>query len=107
MITSCLSLFMAVSSHLGLAGDYNSFHPHARCLINDTITGVFYNSEKNVSLYAGKKYNNIEYGFATGYSGAEIVPFIRYTDKGWFIAPAYEYDNDNIGLTIGYEWKFK
>ena len=32
---------------------------------------------------------------------------MRYTDRGWFIAPAYEYDENNIGLTFGYEWKLK
>lgn len=45
----CLSIALAVSLHLGLAGDYNSLHPHARCDVNNTVAGVYLNSEKNLS----------------------------------------------------------
>ena len=111
-MNTCLSLMLAFSMHLGLEGNYNNIHPHARCQIDDTITGVFYNSEENISIYAGKeididKFVKLELGLTTGYTGSDIVPFMRYTDRGWFIAPAHEYDNNNIGLTIGYEWKIK
>ena len=30
----CISLALAVTLHLGLAGDYNPIHPHARCDVN-------------------------------------------------------------------------
>jgi len=111
-MNTCLSLLVAMSMHIGLEGDYNSIHPHARCQIDNTITGAFYNSEESVSVYAGKEFEidrfvKLEVGLATGYSGGDIVPFMRYTDRGWFIAPAYEYDENNIGLTLGYEWKLK
>ena len=36
----------------------------------------------------------------TGYSGGDIVPFMRYTDRGWFVSPAYEYDENNIGIVF-------
>ena len=111
-MNTCLSLLVAMSMHIGLEGDYNSIHPHARCQIDNTIYGAFYNSEESVSVYAGKEFERdrcvkLEVGLATGYSGGDIVPFMRYTDRGWFIAPAYEYDENNIGLTLGYEWKLK
>ena len=102
---------MAMSMHIGLDNSYNNIHPHARCQIDNTITGAFYNSESNISLYAGKEYEldrfvNLEIGLATGYSGGDIVPFMRYTDRGWFVSPAYEYDENNIGIVIGYEFNF-
>ena len=102
---------MAMSMHIGLENNYNNIHPHARCQIDNTITGVFYNSENNISLYAGKEYAwdrcvHLEIGLATGYSGGDIVPFMRYTDRGWFVSPAYEYEKKNIGIVIGYEFNF-
>ena len=102
---------MAISMHIGLENNYNNIHPHARCQIDNTITGVFYNSENNISLYAGKEYAldrlvHLEIGLATGYSGGDIVPFMRYTDRGWFVSPAYEYEKKNIGIVIGYEFNF-
>ena len=102
---------MAMSMHIGLENNYNNIHPHARCQIDNTITGVFYNSENNISLYAGKEYAldrfvHLEIGLATGYSGGDIVPFMRYTDRGWFVSPAYEYEKENIGIVIGYEFNF-
>jgi len=111
-MNTCLSLLMAVSMHIGLEGEYNSFHPHARCQIDNTLTGVFYNSEDSISFYAGKEFEidrfvRLEIGLATGYSAGDVVPFMRYTDRGWFIAPSYEYDEKNIGLVLGYEWKLK
>ena len=36
---SCISLLVALSLHAGLSGDYNSIHPHARCEIDNVITG--------------------------------------------------------------------
>ena len=107
---SCLSLLVALSLHIGLEGDYNSVHPHGRCTIDNWITGAYYNSEENVSVYVGKIIPDIdrgwdlEVGLVTGYSGGDIVPMIRYINDGWFVAPAYE-TSGNIGLAIGYEFK--
>jgi len=104
---SCLTIALAVSMHLGLSGDYNQVHPHAQCKINNDIYGVFYNSESNLSVYAGKKINNFEVGLVTGYSGADVIPMIRYIKNSWFISPSYEWNKENIGITIGYEVKLK
>ena len=70
-MNTCLSLLVAVSMHMGLEGNYNGIHPHARCQIDNTITGIFYNSEESFSIYAGKefdidKYVKLEIGIATG-----------------------------------------
>ena len=106
MIETCIALSLAISMHLGLDNNYNNLHPHARCSIDNTITGVYYNSEDNISTYIGKKYNNIEVGIVTGYESSDIIPMIRYVNNGFFISPAYE-TNGNYGVTIGIELGFK
>ena len=103
-MSTCLSLLVAVSMHIGLEGDYNNAHPHARCTIDNWITGAYYNSEETVSYYVGRKISNFEVGLVTGYSSYDVAPMIRYINNGWFVAPAYE-TSGNIGLTLGYEFK--
>ena len=109
---SCLSLLVALSLHVGLEGNYNQIHPHARCDITDNvIAGAYYNSERNISAYAGYKFelpfeSELEVGLVTGYSGAPVVPSMRLTKAGWYVAPSYETTPDhNWGVTVGYEWK--
>ena len=92
---SCLSLLFAISMHVGLEGNYNSFHPHARCQQDALISGVFYNSEDRISTYVGKefeldKYWKLELGLVTGYTYADVVPMIRYKAGTLFISPAFE-----------------
>ena len=112
MISSCLSLMIALSLHVGLEGDYNSIHPHARCTVDNTIVGVYYNSEESISTYIGYKFKSpfdteIEVGLVTGYSSAPVVPLLRITKDNWFITPAYEISpSKTMGITIGYEFKF-
>ena len=105
---SCLSLLLALSLHIGLEGNYNNVHPHARCDLDNTITGAYYNSEENVSFYLGKKYlidsAELEVGLVTGYSGADIAPMIRIKQDNWFLAPAYE-TSGNVGIVFGYEFQ--
>ena len=102
-MNTCLSLLMAISTHLGLEGDYNNIHPHARCTIDNWITGAYYNSERTVSYYIGQQYGNLEVGLVTGYSSYDVLPMIRYIKNGWFVAPAYEKSDNRYGITIGYE----
>ena len=106
MIETCIALSLAISMHLGLENDYNNLHPHARCSIDNTIAGVYYNSEDNISTYIGMKYDNIELGIVTGYESNDILPMIRYVNNGFFISPAYE-TNGTYGVVIGLELGFK
>jgi len=112
MISSCLSFMLAISVHAGLEGEYNGLHPHARCTIDNTIIGVYYNSEDSISTYVGYKFKSlfdteVEVGLVTGYSGATVVPLVRIIKNNWFITPAYEVSpSKNVGITIGYEIKF-
>tara|TARA_A100001011_G_scaffold399961_1_gene511361 strand:+ start:1599 stop:1937 length:339 start_codon:yes stop_codon:yes gene_type:complete len=112
-MNTCLSLALAISMHFNLIGDYNSVHPHARCTLDNNIFGAYYNSESKTSLYVGRVLENVdrkwnmEYGLTTGYSGNEIVPMWRFVNDGFFVAPAYEYDTDRVGVTFGYEFKIK
>ena len=107
---NCLSLLVAVSMHVGLEDNYNSIHPHARCTLDDTILGTYYNSEYNLSSYVGKIYNynnlEIEYGLVTGYTGTPIAPMLRVKKDNFFIAPAYEVTG-NIGIVLGLEFNLK
>ena len=107
---SCLSLLVALSMHVGLDNNYNSIHPHARCTVDNTIVGIYYNSEYNISSYIGKihKYKSleIEYGLVTGYSGMDIAPMFRVEKDGFFIAPSYETEG-NTGIVLGIEFKIK
>ena len=100
---SCLSLLFAISMHVGLEGNYNSFHPHARCQQDALISGVFYNSEERFSTYVGMQHEGFEIGLVTGYTYADIVPMIRYKKNNWFITPAIE-KGGNKGLVIGLEF---
>tara|TARA_B110001454_G_scaffold217957_1_gene244552 strand:+ start:784 stop:1152 length:369 start_codon:yes stop_codon:yes gene_type:complete len=115
MINTCLSLALALGFHFGLDGDYNNVHPHLRCDVNNTIAGVYYNSEENISAYVGYVFDmpldsELEVGWVTGYSGFEshglkIAPMLRLTKGNWYLAPAYEATpNKNWGVTIGYEF---
>ena len=92
---NCIGLFLAVSMHLGLEGDYNQVHPHARCTVENNIAGVFYNSEDKISAYIGKQFKldeywNIELGLVTGYQSEDILPMVRYKSGRFFLSPAYE-----------------
>ena len=105
-MNTCLSILLAVSTHLGLDNNYNNVHPHVRCTIDNWITGAYYNSERNMSYYVGRKISNFEIGLVTGYNSYDVLPMIRYINNGWFVAPAYEKSN-NVGLTVGYEFTIK
>ena len=100
---SCLSLMLAISMHIGLEGDYNNIHPHARCQVDSMISGVYYNSEEKVSAYIGLEHEGWEVGLVTGYTYADVVPMIRYKKNNWFITPAIE-SNGRKGLVIGLEF---
>jgi len=100
---SCLSLMLALSIHVGLEGDYNAIHPHARCQKDALISGVYYNSEEKISAYIGLEHNGFEIGLVTGYSYDEVVPMIRYKKDNVFIAPAIE-KSGRKGLVVGLEF---
>ena len=101
-----VNIFLAASLHLGLMNDYNYIHPHVQYESpNKVLVGAFYNSERAISVYMGKKFNGFEIGAATGYSAFPIVPFVRYKWKGIFIAPSYEVSPRRVGIIIGYEIK--
>ena len=104
-MSTCLSIILAVSTHIGLAGDYNEVHPSVRCTVDNTIYGVYYNSESNESIYLGKKYGNWEVGLVSGYTSMTVAPMIRYINNGFFITPAYE-TGGTVGVALGYEISF-
>lgn len=108
-------LSLGLSLHAGLAGDYNSVHPHVRYQDDGTIAGAYYNSVERVSFYAGHRLEKgdagIELALVTGYPAfGPVAPFVRGTyDIGntrVFMSPTYEeYDNNNnVGVVFGVEF---
>ena len=109
---------LALSTHLGMQGDYNEVHPHVRLEDNGYIAGAYYNSMERMSLYAGHRFESgnagLELALVTGYNefGA-IAPYVRGTynigKMRMFIAPAGEkwYGETNIGAVIGIVFKIK
>ena len=106
---SKLVLSIAISSHIGLSGDFTNIHPHVQYqLSNDYITGVYHNSDKRAGIYFGKrttyKQLDIEYGVVHGYKRIDIAPMIKANYGVFFITPAAT--EDEVGVVTGYEVKF-
>ena len=121
---SCISFLLTLSLHLGMQAGFNEINPHLRCDINNYSTGIYYNSEKNVSFYVSRDFSiresEIEIGLVTGYRDANIIPLVRWKKNNWFIAPMYgrtwyytEYPDrivwfkgeKDYGVIIGYDYK--
>jgi len=94
ILESCLSLYLSLSIHTGMVGDYNNLHPHIQCEIDGYTTGLYYNSESEVSFYLGKQWKRkdwiIDTGLVTGYEAGTIQPMIRFKRNRWYFAPTYE-----------------
>jgi hypothetical protein len=98
-----------------MVGDYNSLHPHVQCEIAGYTTGIYYNSESELSFYLGKQWKKkdwiIDTGLVTGYEAGIIQPMIRFKRKRWYFAPTYEIikysSRTNIGFIVGYEVEFR
>ena len=104
-----IELALGISLHLALEQEYNALHPHIRYIDNGYMAGAYYNSLEKVSTYAGYRWElndfGVEAAIVTGYSQADVIPFVRGTYKDFYIAPAIEGD-DTVGAVIGYEVKF-
>jgi|TARA_B110001454_G_C12525563_1_gene352935 hypothetical protein len=114
ILGSCLSLFLSLTAHTGLDGNYNNIHPHVQCEQNGYIRGMYYNSESELSVYLGKQFKKGEWTIdtvlVTGYESSAIQPMIRFKKNNWYFSPTYESlhnKNYNLGLVIGYEWSIK
>ena len=109
-----LTFALAVTAHLGLAGDYNAVHPHVRLSHGAAISGAYLNSEDRLSLYVGLRADLgpwfIEGGAVTGYLGGDVLPYVRagrdFQRVTVFAAPAYEFDTRRVGAVVGLEWRF-
>lgn len=113
-------LGLAFSTHVGLANEYNEFHPYIQLNQDNYFAGAYYNSEENISFYAGKEIKwdklGVEFGIVTGYSAYEIpvAPMLRITyvlseDHKFFVAPVYEVteNNSNAGFVFGLDFQIK
>ena len=100
---------IAMSTHIGLSGDFANLHPHLQYqLSNNYITGVYHNSDKRVSIYIGKrttyKQLDIEYGLVHGYKQIDLAPMIKVNLGNIFVTPAAT--EDDVGVVAGFEVKF-
>ena len=88
-----------------MEGDYNTIHPHIQVREQQYVVGVYYNSEKYLSPYAGYRFEYNDYGLEVGavgnYSSAPVFPYVRGTYKNFFIAPGVE--KENLGIVVGLE----
>lgn len=113
-------LGMALSAHMGLEGSYNAVHPHARLEFdNNVVAGAYYNSEENMSVYAGYRLEKdslfAEAGAVTGYDAiSPVLPYARVgidMNNGFsvFGAPAFEENlsgDIKTGAVVGVEYMF-
>ena len=99
------------SMHVGLAGNFNNFHPGVTLTDGDKFVGVYRNSYSKPSFYAGfiQEKNNFEihYGIVTGYV-APIVPFVaikKELEKNLklVVIPSVDVTNKKPGFVIGLE----
>jgi hypothetical protein len=108
-------LGLALSQHLNFQHDYNEIHPHIRLQHNGVVAGAYYNSEEEISPYAGYRfeYNDLglELGAVGGYENlGGVIPYVRGTydltkNVILFAAPAGERVNGeiNYGIVAGVE----
>ena len=96
---------IALSLHLGLAGEYNPVHPYISYERDQFIAGVYYNSVERISIYGGIKYEfskdtSLEIGLVSGYND-NIMPMARLNHKQFYLMPAAD---DQIGIVIGIQF---
>lgn len=96
---------IALSLHLGLAGEYSGIHPYIRYENDEFITGAYYNSLERISIYGGLKYDlnkdsSIELGLVSGYY-EELIPMVRLKHKQFYIMPAAD---EKVGIVIGIQF---
>lgn len=106
---------IALSSHIGFENEYNYVHPHLRVEYENIISGIYLNSEENVSAYAGIRNEfgdfGLEYGIVGGYNSlGTITPMIRGTynlgeNLIIYAAPSQEVleEKTNYGVVFGIE----
>jgi hypothetical protein len=99
---------LAFTIHLGMSNEYNGIHPTVKYKYNEYTIGTFYNSEKNISLYASRDIDlkgdlKLEGGLVSGYS-KPIIPFLRLKYNDYFIAPGI--GGEDFGIVVGKEFRF-
>ena len=107
-----ITFSVALTMHFGVDLSYNNIHPHVRYTSGDTVAGVYYNSVRQISAYAGKVYTlnkdtTLEVVLATGYM-YPVVPSVKLTHKNFFVAPLVDTVKGKVqtGIIVGTEFKF-
>ena len=102
-----LSFILALSMHVGFAGDYNGVHPGIQCSFDQSpvIAGVYLNSEKKPSAYLAMRFENkrqfwVEAGAVTGYA-YPVIPMVRAGYKDFFVSPGMEVGSNKVGVVFG------
>ena len=89
-----LFLALAFSFHVSSIETYkmNVVHPNVGMECQRYETGIFYNSESEVSVYIGKKFtvtphSYVETGIVSGYKTLPVLPYVRYIHGHFFMFP--------------------
>lgn len=101
---------LALSAHMGFNGEYNAIHPHVRLEKDSYATGLYWNSEENLSTYLSYSFKMdkyfLEIGAVSGYS--ETNPLVRagieVENFNLFVTPGFERRNDGLKLVFGVEF---
>jgi len=102
-----LSTGIALSLHLGLPGEFNPVHPYIEYEKNSFITGGYFNSYGEVSLYAGRRtYITEDLSFDSGIAtyDKELEPMLRLKYKDYFVMPAE--NKGEVGVVVGIQKQF-
>lgn len=111
-----IEILLALSIH-STSTDFNQVHPHIRLNYDNWVTGVFYNSEDRLGIYAGREFESnkwfLDAGLVYGYKMIDfpVVPMVRggYKIKDnvkLFAAPYYDGFVEKPGVLGGIEFRF-
>ncbi|UTS52178.1 hypothetical protein [Synechococcus phage BUCT-ZZ01] len=123
--SSCAALLIAFTNHIGSVNEYNETHPSIGVTCKESDIGAFsagyyYNSEKDDTLFAMKRWyledSNFyaEAGVVVGYDRSFLLPAARigysFEYAEVFVAPGVETSNQtgetNVFPLIGIQFKF-
>jgi hypothetical protein len=103
-----LAASLALSLHLGLAGNFNAIHPALWLEQEGWKAGGYLNSNSELSWFAGRRFGDrawVEGGLVTGYHVSVMARAgVQLHDRAaLWIAPAAKEDGDR-GVVLGVEF---
>ena len=101
---------IAFIDHLGLDGKYNEVNPNVEVEYNRFVSGAYYNSFSEPSVYAGytvwQGWADLDLGVVTGYNDS-VMPYVKFEKSlnenvSIIAAPVWGGGSDqSFGLMVG------